>query len=352
MIQLSRGFIVGAVAPLLVAGALVPAGVAALSTGSAPAASSVAAPVAGAGAVAGSGAAAHRRDGELAAGLLAVDRSTAWTQLAKLKLGFPTFHPEGLVVTKNRFYLSSVEIIEPTQKYPTPVDGFDRTPGKGVGHLFVIDRAGTLIKDVILGQGIVYHPGGIDLQGNDLLVPVAQYRPGSSAEIDRVDLRTLKVTRLFTVPDHIGGIVYDTSTGHLVGNNWGSRTFYEWTPRGRLVSTWKNPQNMLDFQDCQYVPAGKMACAGVTNLPQTPAAGGTAAIYELGGFALLDLRKHVVLNDVPFQQWSDAGHVMTRNPVKLSADGNVLTMWAAPDNGEEGVGTEIYTWRATLTPTP
>lgn len=288
-------------------------------------------------------------DGDLAADLAAVDRSTVWTQLSKLNLEFPTYHPEGLVVTKDRFYLSSTEIIEPTVKYPTPVDGFDRTPGKGVGHLFVIDRAGKLLKDIILGQDIVYHPGGIDLRGNDLWVPVAQYRPGSSAEIDLVDIRTLQVTKRFTVADHIGGIVYDASNGHLVGNNWGSRTFYEWTLNGKLIRTWKNPENMLDFQDCQYVPTGKMACAGVTNLVQTPTAGGTTATYELGGIALIDLRTRAIINEFPFQQWSAAGHVMTRNPVKLSAEGNVLTMWAAPDNGEDVAGTQIYTWQATVT---
>jgi uncharacterized protein DUF6454 len=290
--------------------------------------------------------AAATSDGDLARDFEAVDRNTVWNQVDRLKLDFPTFHPEGLVVTDDRFYLSSVEIIEPTQKYPTPVDGYDRTPGRGIGHLFVIERDGTLVKDVVLGQGIVYHPGGIDRRGNDLWVPVAQYRPGSSAEIDHVDLRTLKVTRLFTVPDHIGGIVYDETRHRLVGNNWGSRTFYEWTPGGRPITTWKNPTNLLDFQDCQYVPAGRMACTGVTALPQTPTAGGTTTAYELGGITLLDLHRRTIVNEIPFQQWSSAGHVMTRNPVKIAADGNVLTLWAAPDNGEEIAGTEIYTWRA------
>jgi hypothetical protein len=299
---------------------------------------------AGSSAVAGPAA----RDSTLAADLRVVDRTTAWTQVSKLKLDFPTYHPEGLVVTKDRFYLSSTQIIEPTVTYPVPVGGYDRTPGKGIGHLFVIDRAGKLIKDVILGHDIVYHPGGIDLNGDDLWVPVAQYRPNSSAEIDHVDLRTLRVTRLLTVDDHVGGIVYDPTTGRLVGNNWGSRTFYEWTRGGRAAGTWRNPENLLDFQDCQYVPSGKMACGGITGYPQTPAAGGAAAVYELGGVALLDLHRRTIVNEFPFQRWSDAGHVMTRNPLKFAADGDVLTMWAAPDNGEETAGTNIYTWRATV----
>jgi hypothetical protein len=189
----AHGFIVATAAALLGASALVPAGLGGLASAagsivrSGPAQGSTG-PRAGA--------------SDLASDLTSVDRSTVWTQLSKLKLDFPTYHPEGLVVTGDRFYLSSTQIIEPTVKYPTPVGGFDRTPGKGIGHLFVIGRDGTLIKDVILGQDIVYHPGGIDLSGHDLWVPVAQYRPNSSAEIDHVDLRTLRVTRLFTVADH------------------------------------------------------------------------------------------------------------------------------------------------------
>jgi hypothetical protein len=295
----------------------------------------------------GSAAAApEKRDSALARDLAVVDRNTGWTQLSALKLGFATYHPEGLVVTPDRFYLSSTQIIEPTVKYPVPVDGYDRTPGKGIGHLFVIDRAGKLVKDVILGHDIVYHPGGIDRTGNSLWVPVAQYRPDSAAEIDRVDLRTLKVTRMFTVADHIGGVVYDPTRERLVGNNWGSRTFYEWSLSGRQLATWRNPENLLDFQDCQYVDDGKMACGGITGLPQTPAAGGTGATYELGGVALIDLHRRTVVNEFPFQQWSAAGHVMTRNPLKFAADGSAVTMWAAPDNGEETAGTQIYEFRS------
>ena len=96
------------------------------------------------------------------------------------------------------------------------------------------------------------------------------------------------------------------------------------------------------------MPSAKMLCGGVTNLPQTTAAGGASAVYELGGLSLIDLRTHGIVNAVPFQQWSTAGHVATRNPVKLVANGAQLTMYAAPDNGDEGNGTEILTYKATV----
>jgi hypothetical protein len=105
------------------------------------------------------------------------------------------------------------------------------------------------------------------------------------------------------------------------------------------------PNFFIDYQDCQYVPNSKMLCDGITNLPQTPAAGGTGATDELGGMAMIDLKFHSVIRDVPFQHWSTAGHVATRNPFKMTADGNHLTMKGAPDNGDEGNGngTEIIT---------
>ncbi|MEO3744621.1 DUF6454 family protein [Plantactinospora sp. B5E13] len=290
----------------------------------------------------------HPRDSALATAFQAVNRDTSWQLTGKLKLKFPTFHTEGIAFAGDRIFLSAVEILEPTVKYPTPQNGYDRTPGKGIGHLFVMDRQGNLKRDIVLGEGDMYHPGGIDFDGRNVWVPVAQYRPNSSTIVYRVDADSLQVHKQFEVTDHFGGVVLDKTTGHLVGNTWGSRRFAEWDLRGRQLRTWDNQSFFIDYQDCQYVPAGKMICGGVTNLPQNPAAGGTTASYELGGMALIDLRSRDVLREVPFQQWSTAGHVATRNPLKLAADGNRLTMWAAPDNGEEGNGTEILTYQATV----
>jgi len=289
-------------------------------------------------------------DTALASGFDALDRNTRWQLTSKLKLNFPTFHTEGIVFAGGRIFLSAVQIIEPTVKYPTAQGGYDRTPGKGIGHLFVMDNKGNLEKDIVLGEGDMYHPGGIDSDGKNVWVPVAQYRPDSSAIIYRVDATTLRVNKQFEVKDHFGGIVLDKTNGHLVGNTWGSRRFAEWSLTGKQLKTWENTSFFIDYQDCQYVPNRKMICGGVTNLPQTPAAGGATANYELGGMALIDLRSHHVLREVPFQQWSTAGHVATRNPLKLTDDGNNLTMSAAPDNGDEGNGTEILTYRATVTP--
>ena len=289
-------------------------------------------------------------DSVLADSFKAVDRTTSWELTGKLKLEFPTHHPQGIAYTDDYIFLSSVEIVERTVKYPSPRDGYDRTAGKGVGHLFVMDKAGKLQKDIILGEGDMYHPGGLDFDGKNIWVSVAQYRPNSSSIIYRVDAATLQAEKQFEVPDHFGGVVMDRQTGHLVGHTWGSRRFAEWNLKGKQLATWQNPNHFIDYQDCQYVASSQALCAGVTVLPQTPAAGGTTAAYELGGMALIDLAKKATLHDVPFQKWSTAGHAATRNPFKLTADGNHLTMHVAPDDAEEGNGTEILTYEATVKP--
>ena len=58
----------------------------------------------------------------------------------------------------------------------------------------------------------------------------------------------------------------------------------------RQVDAWDNASHFVDYQDCQYAASAKMLCGGVTNLPQTPVAGGSGATYELGGIGLIDLR--------------------------------------------------------------
>ena len=110
-----------------------------------------------------------------------IDRTTGWEHVATIPLVFDTFHPQGLARVGDRLFLSSVEILEPTERYPEPLDGYDRTPGRGVGHLFVLDLEGNLLADVVLGEGDVYHPGGIDTDGTSVWVPVAEYRPDSAS---------------------------------------------------------------------------------------------------------------------------------------------------------------------------
>jgi Family of unknown function (DUF6454) len=293
---------------------------------------------------AGAGAASDGQQAPLAVAVSKVDRSTQWNLVNKIGLAFPTYHPQGFARVGDRLFLSSVEIIEAPVKYPEPdPDGYDRTPGKGVGHVFVLDLQGHLIRDVIVGEGHQYHPGGIDTDGSSLWVPVAQYRPNSAAIIYRIDLGTLTVHEAFRVTDHIGGIVPDAGAGQLRGVSWGSRTLYTWTSTGQQLDRRPNPSHFIDYQDCAAVEGRALLCTGITGYT-TP----TGALFELGGLALIDLPSQTIRHEAPVQKWSTANHTVTRNPVHLEADGDTLRMWAAPDDGEEAAGTEILIYEATI----
>src|SRR3954462_9844310 len=101
-------------------------------------------------------------------------RASTWTLISSVPIRFRTFHPQGMVKIGETLVVSSVEVI-------------DRDAGRGVGHLFKLDMAGNLLADLRLGEGAIYHPGGIDYDGHDIWVPVAEYRPDSRSIIYRVD---------------------------------------------------------------------------------------------------------------------------------------------------------------------
>lgn len=106
----------------------------------------------------------------------------------------------------------------------------------------------------------MYHPAGMDVDGTSVWVPVAQYRPNSSAIIYSIDARTLAVRKRFEVGDHIGGIVRDPATGHLIGNNWGSRRFYEWDTRVTRSPRGTTPASSSTTRTASTRPAGR-CCA-------------------------------------------------------------------------------------------
>lgn len=264
-------------------------------------------------------------------------RANTWTQATSIPLTFNTFHMQGMTLVGDQIWISSVEIIEPTKKFPAPVDGVDRTPGKGRGHVFVITRDGQLLKDIVLGEGDIYHPGGLDFDGSRVWVPVAEYRPHSHSIVYTIDPRTYRVREEFRADDHIGGVVHDTRKHRVAAVTWGSRELLTFR-RGDLVDARRNPSAYVDYQDCEHAGQQQMLCTGITELKD--AAG---AKFELGGIALLDERTGVPVNEVPVQLFSNNNHVVTRNPVAFEARRGVLTMFAAPDGGEEGSELLVYT---------
>ncbi|WP_017437761.1 DUF6454 family protein [Saccharococcus caldoxylosilyticus] len=261
-----------------------------------------------------------------------LSRDTKWQQKEKIHLQFHAYHPQGMTRIGDLYYMSSVEIIEKPVKYDQPKDGYDRTPGKGVGHLFVFNKQGKLLKDIQLGEGIIYHPGGIAFDGKSIWVPVAEYRPNSHSIVYKVNDETMKVEEAFRVNDHIGGLVRDAQSGKLIGVSWGSRKFYEWNEKGQQLRVKENSSHFIDYQDCEGVGQGKMVCSGISELPNP--ATDYSKPYELGGLALLDMKRLNTIHEVPLMEFSPQGHVITRNPVFLESAGQGLRLYAVPDDDD------------------
>lgn len=211
---------------------------------------------------------------ELAERFVALDKSSEWQLVSETLADFNTHHTQGMTRVGDTLFVSSVEIVESTERYDEPRDGYDRSPGKGVGHLFKFDLQGKLLDSITLGEGDMYHPGGIDYDGRYLWVPVAEYRPDSASVIYRVDPQTMDATEVFRVPDHVGGVVHNTDRTTLHGVSWGSRRLYTWTLDDSLGVTNAdqdsealyslNESYYIDYQDCQYVGANQMLCSGLS----------------------------------------------------------------------------------------
>lgn len=275
------------------------------------------------------------KEGEQLAGKFQqLTRNNVWEQKEKVDLQFNTYHPQGMTKVGDLYYMSSVEIIEKTVKYEQPRDGYDRTPGKGIGHLFVFTKEGKLLKDIKLGEGNIYHPGGIAYDGKSIWISVAEYRPNSKSIIYKVNPETMNTQEVFRTSDHIGGILRDGKQGPLKAVSWGSRTFYEFNEKGKVLRKSNNSSHFIDYQDCENAGKDNMICSGITELPQQ---GSSPAKYELGGLALLDIKTMEMVHEMPITLFSDKGHVVTRNPVFLENKKQGLIMYTVPDDDQSSM---------------
>jgi hypothetical protein len=268
----------------------------------------------------------------------ALTRESAWRLAASVPVAFRTHHPQGMVRIGETLFVSSVEVTVRTRRFPQRVDGYDRDTGEGVGHLFRMDMSGKLLAHIRLGEGTMYHPGGIDFDGTHIWVPVAEYRPDGRTIVYRVDPGTMKATEVFRFPDHIGAIVRNTDGGTLHGASWGSRRFYRWTlgadgtvsNAGAAPESLRtaNPSHYVDYQDCAYAGEHTMLCTGVADLrrdPDTPP-------FRLGGLDLVDLRDGRPVHQVPVPLWTAGGLPLTQNPVWIEPHGRGLRAYFMPED--------------------
>jgi hypothetical protein len=263
-------------------------------------------------------------DAELAGRIARLTRASRWRPVAAIPLAFETHHPQGMVRVGERFFLSSVEIVEPTVRHKVPCDGFDRTPGRGRGILFEFDEAGNKLREASLGEGDIYHPGGIDFDGTHIWVPVAEYRPDSRAIVYRVDPETLTATEVLRHGDHLGAIVHAHDRGELHAASWGGRRYCGWKldgagKAGPAAGPHDNPSHYVDFQDCHYLGGGRMLCSGLAAYRMRA----DAPEFALGGIEIVELPHGRPVFQLPVPLWTASGRPMTQNPfwAETHADG-------------------------------
>ncbi len=252
-----------------------------------------------------------------------------WKQLTSTRLQFPSFHPQGMVKIGEYFFMSSVEVTRKRQNN----DG-----GEGVGHLFKFDTTGKLVSQITLGEGLMYHPGGIDFDGQYIWIPVAEYRSDSRAIVYKVDPQTMKATEVMRYGDHIGGIVHNTATNTLVGVSWGARRFYHWRldKSGKVTNERIPPEQLrvnntsfyIDYQDCHYMGQQTMLCGGLRHYKSLP--GGSS--FRLGGLEVVNLADNRPVFQVPLLLWSPTGAPMTNNPFWVESTERGLRAYFVPDD--------------------
>ncbi|HPO16400.1 MAG TPA: DUF6454 family protein [Candidatus Hydrogenedentes bacterium] len=256
-----------------------------------------------------------------------VDKTTAWKPAETVKIGFRTFHPQGLTAVGDRFFLSSVEVV-------------DRAAGQGIGHLFEMDREGNLLREITLGEGEMYHPGGIDYDGTKIWVSVAAYRPDSLSIVYTVDPDTLQRREVFRFHDHLGAVSHFPDKNLLVAVSWGSRRFYRWetalqegkwtAPNPEHPVMKPNGNHYIDYQDMQRIPGTLyLLCSGFQTYSQQ---GDRFPSLRLGGIDLVHVEELCAQHQVPVPVRPPAMPVWTQNPFYVESMNNGVRFFFIPED--------------------
>lgn len=156
------------------------------------------------------------------------------------------FHVQGMDLDSTHVWVTSVDIEHK----------------RGFLHQFNRET-GQFERQVELTDGVRFHPGGISVDGDFIWVPVAEYRPHSSAEILELDKKTLATKRKIVVEDHIGCVAVVPEG--LVAGNWGSKQLYLLDHQGKQLRVIDSPSE-TQYQDMKFV-RGELVASG--NLDHT-----------------------------------------------------------------------------------
>lgn len=268
----------------------------------------------------------------LAENFRATDTGTAWRLLETIPLQFDSHQPQGLVRAGNYFYLSSLEITV------QPRSSDDTSTGAGIGHLFKFDAAGSLLAQISLGQDRIYHPGGLDFDGESIWVAVAENRPNSRSIVYRVDPATLDVEEVFRFDDHLAAVVHDGPQSALHGLSWGAEFHYSW--QGREASFVAEEYSRasisgatIEYQDCQSLPPFLMLCSGIGELTID-----NTHTFTVGGIELVNLGSNRVEHRITVTETAATGEFMVRRASHFEfQDAGISKFYFVPEDRQSNL---------------
>lgn len=175
-----------------------------------------------------------------------------------------THHVQGLCVGAEWFWISSVD-----------------KSGK-TGWLYRVDRATLrVVEEQPLTRDQQFHPGGMQLREGCLWVPLAEYRPRSTARVVSVDPHSLRERRGFDVLDHLGAAASDDQ-GRIYAANWDARQVYVLSPQGEVLRR-EESRTGVAYQDWEWHD-GALFAAGQTAIAGTKTA--VVDVLDGGDFTL------------------------------------------------------------------
>ncbi len=254
-------------------------------------------------------------------------KDASWRSVAAHAIGFRTYHPQGLAAVGDRFFLSSVEVI-------------DRKAEKGIGHLFEMSRTGSLMRETTVGEDALYHPGGMDYDGKHLWFPVAAYRPDSESIVYTADPETLHIREVFRFKDHLGAASHFPEKGILVAVNWGARCFYRWktvesngewtVPEPERPEISPNGNHYIDYQDMQRIPGTCwLLCSGLQTYTVTDA---KLPSMKLGGIDLVHVEELHAHHQAPVPPRPALLPAWTQNPFFVETSKSGLRFFFVPED--------------------
>jgi hypothetical protein len=153
-------------------------------------------------------------------------------------------HVQGIDLDRDHFWVTSVD----AAGHRGYLDQFNRATAK-------------FERRIDLTDGPRFHPGGFSIHRDSIWVPVAEYKPHSTAVLEEIDKHSLAIKRKLSIADHIGCLA--VTSDNLIAGNWDTRQFYILDFSGKQLRIIDNSQ-ANHYQDIKFVN-GVLVASGVFN---------------------------------------------------------------------------------------